>query len=269
MELSEVLEGVPGLNRRFIYYLEQKRVISPRKIWKRRIARRDYSDEDARIVRETWAYYRRGYAVGAAFELATRTDRAAAFARVCVEPTRFPSALRELSSEPQVLEAAAVHGSVASLMVRLDAPTEHEVYQTLVPFLARHGGGPPQILIAPTGMRTIRAEGGSHRRREAAVIGYVLITVPGKDVNRVIERLKGIAGMTEAGTVYGECDIVAKVIASDQTEFDGIVMDQIHGIPGVESTRTFIVIPSLYWTRSGDASNASPDVEAAAQEVES
>ncbi len=81
------------------------------------------------------------------------------------------------------------------------------------------------------------------------MIAYLLLTAPGTDVNDVVDRLRDFEAVVEAGVVYGDCDVVAKVVAVDQAELDEVVMERIHEIPGVESTRTFIAIPSMYWTR--------------------
>ena len=43
MRLQEVLNGVEGLEKRFVYYLESQGYIHPEKLQKARIARRDYS----------------------------------------------------------------------------------------------------------------------------------------------------------------------------------------------------------------------------------
>lgn len=259
MYLNEVLETAPGLSRRFVYYLESKGLIAPRKLWKRRIARRDYSDEDARIIRETWSYYRRGYAVSAAHNLATRTDRAGAVVRLKVNPRHWRDALDELRSEAHVREAATVYGSTASLIIRLDTPSETEVYETLVPFMARQEqAGPPHILMAPRGLRRADPETMALPAEDVGMIAYVLLTVPGVDVNQVVEQLREFDAVVEAGTVYGDCDIVAKLVTEDQGQLDSVVMEHIHDIPGVESTRTFIVIPSMYWSREPSGAHRLP-----------
>src|SRR5438105_3135896 len=79
MELKAILSQAPGIQRQFVYYLEAQGYIRPRKIRQARIARRDYSPEDARIVAETWRYCQRGYSVQAAYELISRAERVTAY----------------------------------------------------------------------------------------------------------------------------------------------------------------------------------------------
>src|ERR671939_1309783 len=72
VELKELLAQVPGLEKRFVYYLESLGYIRPTRVPKRRIARRDYAEEDVRRIRDLWRYYQRGYALQAAQELVAR-----------------------------------------------------------------------------------------------------------------------------------------------------------------------------------------------------
>ena len=72
--------------------------------------------------------------------------------------------------------------------------------------------------------------------------------VPGKDVSDVMAVLKQLDGVAEASTVYGESDIIAKVAVRDQASLDSLVMERIHEAPGVESTRTYLVIGGMHWT---------------------
>ena len=70
-----------------------------------------------------------------------------------------------------------------------------------------------------------------------------------ENVAEVMDQLKEIPEVLEASTVYGESDIIAKVQVGSQEELDSLVMDKLHAIPAVESTRTFIVIGRLHWSR--------------------
>src|SRR5262249_22360760 len=70
VELKQVLAEVPGLEKRFVYYLESLGYIQPTRVPKRRIDRRDYSAADVERIRGLWRYYQRGYALQAAQELA-------------------------------------------------------------------------------------------------------------------------------------------------------------------------------------------------------
>ena len=81
------------------------------------------------------------------------------------------------------------------------------------------------------------------------MLAYVLLTVPGKDVGGTLEKLKEFPEVVEASTVYGESDLILRVQVPDQETLDDLVMERIHSIPGVESTRTFIAIGKMHWSR--------------------
>src|SRR4029079_16995019 len=72
MELKEVLAQVPGLEKRFVYYLESLGYIQPARVPKLRIARRDYAQADVQRIQELWRYYQQGYALQAAQALVAR-----------------------------------------------------------------------------------------------------------------------------------------------------------------------------------------------------
>jgi len=242
MDLREVLAQVPGLHRRFVYYLEARGFISPRKVPKERIARRDYSPQDLEVIRHTWKYYQRGYSLQRAYELATNPQRVVAYVAFQVPRGGLPRALEGLRRHPEVAEASAIYGARLDLLLRLETSHESDIYHTLVPFLAETGiGGLPEISLAKEGFRRPSQGGGMK--------AYVLMKVPGKDVDAVMEELRALPAVKEASTVYGESDIIAKVEVANQEELDDLVMGRIHGIPAVESTRTFIVIGRLHWSR--------------------
>jgi len=81
------------------------------------------------------------------------------------------------------------------------------------------------------------------------MLAYILMKVPVKNVAEVMDQLKALEPVQEASTVYGESDIVAKVEVKDQEHLDTLIMEQVHAIPAVESTRTFVVIRRLHWSR--------------------
>ncbi|GBD11433.1 hypothetical protein HRbin23_01098 [bacterium HR23] len=243
MELKEVIAQVPGLQKRFVYYLEAQGYIHPVKVRKHRISRRDYSEADLRIIREVWRYYQRGYAVQSAYDIVARRPRTVAYLTFQVPPPRWRQTLHLLQSCPEVQEAAVVYGSTLDFIVKTDTPEEGDIHYVVGPLLTQAG-----ISGAPTVWRIV-----AHWHRPLPGGGemqaYILMRVPGKDVERVLERLKDFPGIVEASTVYGEQDIIAKASVSNQQELDTLVMEQIHSIPGVESTRTFIVITGLAWSR--------------------
>ena len=78
---------------------------------------------------------------------------------------------------------------------------------------------------------------------------YVLIKASAKGIEAVLEELRRLDGVVEASVVYGESDVICRVELADQTGLDQLVMRDIHAIPAVESTRTFIVVGSMHWRR--------------------
>ncbi len=245
MELKQVLEEVPGLTRRFVYYLESKGYIQPEKIRKQRIARREYSEADLGVIKGVWRYYSRGYSLQTAYDLATATDRSIMYLGVRVPFRAAPQAMERLRDYPQVVEASVVHGAELNLMLKTDTPDQSEVYYTLVPVLAEMGiAGLPDIYVAGERYLSPSSEG-----EPAGMMAYVLMKVPGKDVGKVMEKLKTFEAIKEASTVYGESDVIARVEVETQEELDTLVMRQIHDIPAVESTRTFVVVKHLHWSR--------------------
>ena len=79
---------------------------------------------------------------------------------------------------------------------------------------------------------------------------FVLIKLPAKQIETVLEDLRAIAGIVEASVIYGETDVIAKVDVASQAELDHLVFRQLQAMPAVESTRTFIVVGDLHWDRS-------------------
>jgi len=81
------------------------------------------------------------------------------------------------------------------------------------------------------------------------VAAFVLITVPAKRSGVVVKLLRKIPQVKEAAAVYGETDLVAKVEAKTLPELDRLIMEKIQGSQEVKSTRTFITVEKLHWTR--------------------
>lgn len=248
MELKQVLEEVPGLTRRFVYYLEARGYIQPAKIRKQRIARREYSPQDLKVTQAVWGYYRRGYALQTAYELATTQQRVVTYVGVQVPFRSMATVMERLKECPQVVEVSPVLGASLDLLIKTDTPEVAEVYQSVVPVLAEMGiTGLPDIFFAQE--RFQRLPHSSPPGGPEAMLAYVLIRVPGKDVEQVMELLKGLEAVQEASTVYGETDIIAKVQTANQEDLDALVMSRIHSIPAVESTRTYLVVKHLHWAR--------------------
>ncbi len=246
MELKHVLAQVPGLEKRFVYYLESLGYIQPARVPKRRIARRDYAPADVQRIRELWRYYQRGYALQAAQELVAR-PRHRAYALLQVPRANRAAVWADLRAMPEVREACLLYGAPADVLVDLEVAADSEVYEALSHLLS-HGlvAGAPEVL------HVARWEAGpaAQSRREARRMqAYVLIKLPAKHVEDALRELQGIPGIVEAGVIYGETDIIAKVVVGDQAELDALVFQRLHAMPSVESTRTFIVVGDLHWER--------------------
>ena len=249
VRLSEVLSSVEGLNKRFVYYLEAQGYIRPRKVRKARISRRDYSAEDLARIRDIWAYYSRGYTVQSAQQMVEQGRRLAAYALLTVPNRRWGETLALLAGRDGVREACIVYGESANAILRLAAPDEHEVYAILNELFDRAAvAGAPRILtVQETGSRPSPARATAGRARYLQA--YVLIKVPAMLAGVVLEQLKAFAGVAEASVIYGETDIVARLVVQDQDELDDLVIDKIQGLPAVESTRTFLIVGRLHWRR--------------------
>lgn len=248
MELKHVLGQVPGLTKRFVYYLEAQGYIHPAKIQKKRIARRDYSEDDVRVIQEVWRFYQRGYAVQKAHALATRVDRTIAYVAFGAPVRRWPEVMTILRSFREVVEATPVYGDRWDIFVKTDTTDPSDVYQNLAPALAEAG-----ITAMPLMLRAreyyVRDREDNVTHSESEVVAYVLMTVPSKDIEEVVEDLKAFPEVLEVSVIYGESDIVAKIAVENTRELDRLVMEKIHSLEAIESTRTFITVSGLRWTR--------------------
>lgn len=70
---------------------------------------------------------------------------------------------------------------------------------------------------------------------------YVTINLRQGDWREVRSRLHAIPGIVHVALVGGDFDVIVLVRAQDNADLRRIVLDQIHGIPGVLSTRTLLV----------------------------
>ena len=253
MRLGELLRRNAGLEKRFVYYLEAQGVIRPTRLPKARIDRRDYSEEDANRIGRIWRYYRRGYALNVARELADQDAGSAAYAFLSVAGRGAAAALEALRESDRVVEAAVVYGEHADVIVRLEAAREQDVYEALHAAFDRGLLGGPLTIIrtGPVARRHV-TNGRSMRSEETAMRAFVLLRVPAKQVDRTLARLGELDGIVEASAVYGETDIIAKLEVPSQAELDDLVIAKIQSLPEVEATRTFIVVGGLHWSRASD-----------------
>ncbi len=256
MKLSEVLSEVDGLNKRFVYYLEAQGYIQPRKLRKERISRRDYSPADLERIRGIWAYYRRGYSVQAAESAARETARLTAWALLPVPTSRWSEALELVRQLDRVQEASFVYGESADLVLRIAAPEESELFGVLNSLFDRGVvAGVPLILKTREGFQRDGAVYAPRDRGGRDLQAYVLLKVPVKHAGGALDALRELPEVVEASVVYGETDIIARVVVPDQDSLDEVVLGRIQGRPMGESTRTFLVVGKMQWRR--DAAPAS------------
>jgi len=74
------------------------------------------------------------------------------------------------------------------------------------------------------------------------VRAYVLLTVEIGKVEKVIEELKKIPGVTKADAVTGPYDAIIHIEAADLGELTKKILHDIHNIDGVIDTTTAIVV---------------------------
>jgi len=245
LDLKDVLRQVPGLNRRFVYYLESQGYIQPKRLPKRRIDRRDYSEADVAVVRETWRYYSRGLSLQAAAGLATTSERLLAYMGLSTPAGMEQRVIARIAEADDAVEASAVYADDFNIIVKLVVRRDEDVYEFAAPLLAEGAvERAPRVWNAEPAFARAAPNGGS-----TAMMAYLLIKAPGKDVAEVLLRLEEIDEVVEAGAVYGESDIIARVETPSQEILDQVVMEQLHEIEAVESTRTYIVVGGTRWVR--------------------
>ncbi|MDA2934846.1 helix-turn-helix domain-containing protein [Acidobacteria bacterium AH-259-D05] len=68
--VKEILERLPGLTRYDLEYWEREDFIRPRKVQKRRVTRREYTEEDFDMIRLIWKHHRQGDSPALAYQKA-------------------------------------------------------------------------------------------------------------------------------------------------------------------------------------------------------
>jgi DNA-binding Lrp family transcriptional regulator len=252
VRLQDVLAAVPGLEKRFVHYLEGQGYIRPAKLQKARIARRDYSAADLERIRAIWRYYQRGISIQRAWELVARPGADGAYVFFPVPAGRWGDAVELLRGHDNVLEASAVYGETADVVAHLRAPHDSDVYGVLdALFEASIISGLPQVLRhAAEAMWRAGEDAPNGEAEEDVVRAWVLIKVPAKQLDGLVEELRRFPGIVEASAIYGETDVIAKIEVPDSAALDELVVHKIQGIEVVESTRTFIGIGGLHWSRN-------------------
>jgi DNA-binding Lrp family transcriptional regulator len=248
MRLQDILAAVPGLEKRFVHYLESQGYIAPEKLQKASIARRDYSEGDLDRIRGIWRYYQRGISIARAYELVAREPATWAYVLLPVPTRSWQAALDHLSLSDKVREAGIIYAETADVIARLRVTHESDVHDVL-DRLFEDGlvAGVPRVY------RYAQAFPGRHltppNRPEERMKAWSLIKVPAKQIGPLVDHLRDVPGIVEASGIYGETDVIAKVEVPDPDALDELVTNRIQTISVVESTRTFIGIGRMHWDR--------------------
>ena len=76
---------------------------------------------------------------------------------------------------------------------------------------------------------------------------YVLVNVtPGK-VQDVVRNLVRLRGVKAADACWGVPDVFVTLEVADEDELSKLVLEEIHGLDGVERTQTHIAIPERWF----------------------
>ncbi|MCL4552604.1 MAG: Lrp/AsnC ligand binding domain-containing protein [Candidatus Marsarchaeota archaeon] len=77
-----------------------------------------------------------------------------------------------------------------------------------------------------------------------ATRAYLLVESEAGKTNEVVDGLRRLPGITMVDAVTGPYDIVAQVTAADSDAIGKLVLNQVHGLPGVRHTLTCLVMGS-------------------------
>lgn len=75
-----------------------------------------------------------------------------------------------------------------------------------------------------------------------AAAAYILVSVDAGHAKDILTTIRGIDGVKQAHTCWGQPDIFAYCEMSDDRHLAEVVLDQIHGLAGVRSTETHLVV---------------------------
>jgi DNA-binding Lrp family transcriptional regulator len=75
------------------------------------------------------------------------------------------------------------------------------------------------------------------------VSAYVLVSVESGRNQEVVSALRGVAGVQQAHSCWGQPDIFGFVEVDDESALAETVLTRIQGIPGVRATDTHVVVP--------------------------
>jgi DNA-binding Lrp family transcriptional regulator len=99
------------------------------------------------------------------------------------------------------------------------------------------------------------------------VSAYINVKIAQGQWRAVRDSLSKIEHVEHIAFVSGQLDLVLLVRARDQAELRDVVLEQLHGMPGVESTQTNFILDEVGWTppRSANEPVSSAAVPRGAQ----
>lgn len=71
---------------------------------------------------------------------------------------------------------------------------------------------------------------------------YVLINAEPGSVAGLLEKLRSLPGVVSADAVTGHYDIVAVLEQPDVNSIGKLVLERVHGMPGLKATMTLIAV---------------------------
>lgn len=74
---------------------------------------------------------------------------------------------------------------------------------------------------------------------------YVLISTVAEKTSSVVHALRKLPGVTAADLVTGPYDVVAVVQSGDANAVGKLILNDIRGLPGINSTLTCLAIDTL------------------------
>jgi len=78
-------------------------------------------------------------------------------------------------------------------------------------------------------------------------IGFVLVTTASTKEKEVYDALGKVEEIVDLHPLFGEYDILAKVVAGTHDAIARVVVDEIRSIPGVIDTRTLMRVRNGRW----------------------
>ncbi len=74
-----------------------------------------------------------------------------------------------------------------------------------------------------------------------AVLAYVFFKVSSGAEREVAQKLIEFEGVQQADSIFGEYDVVAKILATDLDALEGFVSEKVRTVPNVLVTSTMII----------------------------